>query len=298
MNIYLGTMIRGFAAVSITFFIVIGLIKISNNLFYVESLNPPTKEELFANIDFIDESYFSNTKKGNNEINLTHTVLGKEKLAKKLERQNRFVKHFKEVISAQELDIKINEEEKLLKYLISGKTHSILKKDDLGNKILLLENKINLLKNIRFSYGDVGITKYSETAEIGEVKASVIAKPKLTFAELLAIASIADGKKVSSKCTACHGFNSGGGNRIGPNLWGILGKAKSKAEGFRYSDTLNGLSGVWSVEDMNAWLKSPKKFAPGNSMAFVGLRKDKDRANLLAYLNSMSDNPIELTNSK
>ena len=99
MNINLGTIIKGFAAVSITFFIVIGLIRISNNLFYVESLNPPTKEELFANIDFIDESYFSDIKKGNNEINLTHTVLGSEKLANKLERQNRFVKHFKEVIS-------------------------------------------------------------------------------------------------------------------------------------------------------------------------------------------------------
>ena len=136
MNINLGTIIKGFAAVSITFFIVIGLIRISNNLFYVESLNPPTKEELFANIDFIDESYFSATKKGNNEINLTHTVLGNEKLANKLERQNRFVKHFKEVISAQELDIKINEEEKLLKYLTSGKTHSILKKDDLEDKYI------------------------------------------------------------------------------------------------------------------------------------------------------------------
>ena len=298
MNINLGTIIRGFAAVSITFFIVIGLIRISNNLFYVESLNPPTKEELFANIDFIDESYFSDIKKGNNEINLTHTVLGSEKLANKLERQNRFVKHFKEVISAQELDIKINEEEKLLKYLTSGKTHSILKKGDLEDKIILVENKINLLKNIRLSYGDAGVVTLSETAEIGMVESSVIEKPKLTFDELLAIASIDAGKKVSSKCTACHGFNSGGGNRIGPNLWGILGKAKSKAEGFKYSDALTGLSGVWSVEDMNAWLKSPKKFAPGNSMAFVGLRKDKDRANLLAFLNSMSDSPIELTNSK
>ena len=113
MNINLGTIIKGFAAVSITFFIVIGLIRISNNLFYVESLNPPTKEELFANIDFIDESYFSDIKKSNNEINLTHTVLGSEKLANKLERQNRFVKHFKEVISAQELDVKINDEEKV-----------------------------------------------------------------------------------------------------------------------------------------------------------------------------------------
>ena len=64
-----------------------------------------------------------------------------------------------------------------------------------------------------------------------------------------------------------------------------------------YKRQLKGLGGVWSVDDMNLWLKSPKKYAPGNSMAFVGLRKDKDRANLLAYLNSMSDSPIELTGS-
>ena len=105
-------------------------------------------------------------------------------------------------------------------------------------------------------------------------------------------------KKVSSKCTACHGFNSGGGNRIGPNLWGILGKAKAEASGFKYSDSLMGLGGTWSIEDMNLWLKSPKKYAPGNSMAFVGLRKDKDRANLLAYLNSMSESPVSLTTLK
>ena len=59
-----------------------------------------------------------------------------------------------------------------------------------------------------------------------------------------------------------------------------------------------GLGGIWSIEDMNLWLKSPKKYAPGNSMAFVGLRKDKDRANLIVYLNSMSESPVSLTTLK
>ena len=59
-----------------------------------------------------------------------------------------------------------------------------------------------------------------------------------------------------------------------------------------------GLGGIWSIEDMNLWLKSPKKYAPGNSMAFVGLRKDKDRANLIAYLNSMAESPVSLTTLK
>ena len=298
MNLNINIIIKSFLAISFTFLIVIGLIRISNNLFYVESINPPSKDELFANIDFIDETYFSEKSKPNNEINITHTVLGRDKLDKKLERQLRFVNHFKSIITAKELDEKISEEETALNFLLSGKSHRILNTDELEDNILIAEKKLNLLKAIRLSYGDIGTSEIASITETTTVDVVVTEKPKLTFEELLAAASIDAGKKVSSKCTACHGFNSGGGNRIGPNLWAILGKAKAEAAGFNYSDALKGLGGVWSVEDMNLWLKSPKKYAPGNSMAFVGLRKDKDRANLIAYLNSMSDSPVSLTNLK
>ena len=297
MNLNINIIIKSFIAISFTFFIVFGLIRLGNNLFYVESINPPSKDELFANIDFIDESYFSKKSKPNNEINITHTVLGKDNLEKKLERQLRFVNHFKSIITAKDLDEKISEEQAALNFLLSGKSHRILNTDELEDKILIAEKKLNLLNAIRLSYGDFGVSEIDSITETTEVDIVVPEKPKLTFEELLATASIDAGKKVSSKCTACHGFNSGGGNRIGPNLWAILGKAKAEATGFNYSDALKGLGGVWSVDDMNLWLKSPKKYAPGNSMAFVGLRKDKDRANLLAYLNSMSDSPIELTRS-
>ena len=298
MNLNIGIIIKGFLAISITLLIVIGIIRTSNNLFYVESINPPSKDELFANIDFIDESYFSQTSKPNNEIKVTHTVLGRENLEKKLEKQIRFVEHFMSIITAQELDLKINEEQTALNFLLSGKSHRVLNKDDLENKISVTEKKLNLLKTIRLSYGDSGTTELAVVSDAPVASLVVPEKPKLTFEELLAIASIEVGKKVSSKCTACHGFNSGGGNRIGPNLWGILGKAKAEASGFKYSDSLMGLGGIWSIEDMNLWLKSPKKYAPGNSMAFVGLRKDKDRANLIAYLNSMSESPVSLTTLK
>ena len=298
MNLNINIIIKSFIAISFTFLVVIGLIRIGNNLFYVESINPPSKDELFANIDFIDETYFSEKSKPNNEINITHTVLGRDKLGKKLERQLRFVNHFKSIITAKELDEKISEEETALNFLLSGKSHRILNTDELEDNILIAEKKLNLLKAIRLSYGDIGTSEIASITETTTVDVVVPEKPKLTFEELLAAASIDAGKKVSSKCTACHGFNSGGGNRIGPNLWAILGKAKAEAAGFNYSDALKGLGGVWSVEDMNLWLKSPKKYAPGNSMAFVGLRKDKDRANLIAYLNSMSDSPVSLTNLK
>lgn len=298
MNLNISIIIKGFLAISITLLIVTGIIRTSNNLFYVESINPPSKDELFANIDFIDESYFSQSSKPNNEINITHTVLGRENLQEKLKKQLKFVEHFKSIITAQELDLKINEEQIALNFLVSGKSHRILNKDELEDKILISEKKLNLLKTIRLTYGDLATTELAATSDIPIASITAPEKPKLTFEELLAIASIEDGKKVSSKCTACHGFNSGGNNRIGPNLWGILGKAKAEASGFKYSDSLKGLGGIWSIEDMNLWLKSPKKYAPGNSMAFVGLRKDKDRANLIAYLNSMSESPVSLTNLK
>ena len=298
MNLNIGIIIKGFLAISITLLIVIGIIRTSNNLFYVESINPPSKDELFANIDFIDESYFSQTSKPNNEIKVTHTVLGRENLEKKLERQIKFVGYFKSIITAQELDVKINEEQTALNFLLSGKSHRILNKDELENKITIAEKKLNLLKTIRLTYGDLGVTELASVSETATVTEVTPEKPKLTFEELLAIASIEAGKKVSSKCTACHGFTSGGGNRIGPNLWNILGMQKANAAGFNYSDSLKSIGGDWTISDMNAWLKSPKKYAPGNAMAFVGLRKDKDRANLMAYLNSMSDNPTELTISK
>jgi len=298
MNLNISIIIKGFLAISITLLIVTGIIRTSNNLFYVESINPPSKDELFANIDFIDESYFSQSSKPNNEINITHTVLGRESLQEKLKKQLKFVEHFKSIITAQELDLKINEEQIALNFLVSGKSHRILNKDELEDKILISEKRLDLLKTIRLTYGDLATTELAATSDLPIASIAAPEKPKLTFEELLAIASIEDGKKVSSKCTACHGFNSGGNNRIGPNLWGILGKAKAEASGFKYSDSLKGLGGIWSIEDMNLWLKSPKKYAPGNSMAFVGLRKDKDRANLIAYLNSMSESPVSLTNLK
>ena len=225
-------------------------------------------------------------------------MLGRENLQEKLEKQLKFVEHFKSIITAQELDLKIKEEQITLNFLLSGKSHRVLNKDELEDKILISEKKLNLLKTIRLTYGDLGVTELAGVSETATVTEVAPEKPKLTFEELLAIASIEAGKKVSSKCTACHGFNSGGGNRIGPNLWNILGMQKANAAGFNYSDSLKSIGGDWTISDMNAWLKSPKKYAPGNAMAFVGLRKDKDRANLMAYLNSMSDKPTELTISK
>jgi cytochrome c len=129
--------------------------------------------------------------------------------------------------------------------------------------------------------------------QIVEEKKVIVEPPKLTFEEELAFASVDAGAKLSRKCTACHSLNSAGGNRVGPTLWNIVNAPKAKIEGFSYSASLSSLGGNWTIQDLNLWLKSPKKYAPGNAMSFAGLRKIKDRANMVAFLNSISDEPLE-----
>lgn len=112
---------------------------------------------------------------------------------------------------------------------------------------------------------------------------------------LLAAADVANGEKVSKKCTACHTFDEGGANKIGPNLYDIVNRPIAGHDGFGYSDVLAGMSGdTWSYEHLNAFLAKPKDFAPGTKMSFPGLRKVGDRADLVAWLRSLSGSPAAL----
>ena len=110
------------------------------------------------------------------------------------------------------------------------------------------------------------------------------------LANLLAAADPAKGEAVFAKCAACHTINSGGANGIGPNLFGALGKPHGHVPGFAYSDALKGVAGNWDFEGMNAWITSPRKYAPGTKMSFAGLSSPEDRANLIVYLNSQGSN--------
>ncbi len=108
----------------------------------------------------------------------------------------------------------------------------------------------------------------------------------------LASADPAKGADVFKKCGACHNADNGGPNALGPNLWGVLGEAIGKgAHGFAFSDALGGKGGNWNWDNLNEWLTSPKKFAPGTKMTFAGLSKPEDRANVIAFLNQHSASP-------
>src|SRR5215468_1344821 len=111
---------------------------------------------------------------------------------------------------------------------------------------------------------------------------------------LLASASVDAGKDVAKKCAACHTFDKGGPNRVGPNLWGIVDDEVAHDRNYAFSDALKKKGGNWTVDALNEWLWKPAAYVKGTKMTFVGLPKPKDRADVIAYLNSLSDAPKPL----
>jgi cytochrome c len=110
----------------------------------------------------------------------------------------------------------------------------------------------------------------------------------------MADASAEAGERVFRQCKACHTVEKDGPNRVGPNLYGVVGQAKASVEGFRYSDALRESGGDWTLEALDAYLEDPRGAIPGNRMTFRGLADPGDRADVIAYLNSFSDAPLSL----
>jgi cytochrome c len=112
---------------------------------------------------------------------------------------------------------------------------------------------------------------------------------------LLGEADIARGQKLSKACAACHTFEKGGANGVGPNQYDIVGREKQSVPGFAYSGALNENGGnVWTYAELNKFLWKPKEYAPGTKMNYIGMKKPEDRAALIAWLRTMSDNPQPL----
>jgi cytochrome c len=108
---------------------------------------------------------------------------------------------------------------------------------------------------------------------------------------LLANANPQNGQALAQRlCASCHTFTEGGRSGVGPNLYGVVGAPHGHAEGFNYSAAVKGKEGPWTYEDLNAWLANPRAYAPGNRMAFAGISNAQQRADVIAYLRSISPN--------
>jgi len=122
--------------------------------------------------------------------------------------------------------------------------------------------------------------------------AAVAEKP---FAFYMSQGDAGKGEEVFKKCAACHNADKGGANALGPNLYGVVGEpAATGRGGFAFSDALKAKGGKWDFDSLNAWLTSPKAYAPGTKMTFAGLSNPQDRANIIAYLNKQGEHPLPL----
>ena len=109
-----------------------------------------------------------------------------------------------------------------------------------------------------------------------------------------ASADVGRGETSAKKCVACHTFGKGEPNRVGPNLWGVVGRQKASDAGFNYSAAMKGQKGNWTLEDLDTYLTNPKAMVPGTTMSFAGIPRGKERADLIVFLNGKSDKPVEL----
>jgi len=124
----------------------------------------------------------------------------------------------------------------------------------------------------------------------GVVSDEAPAEVEQPIAHFLRTADATRGEAAFRKCSACHNVTQGGANQLGPNLFGMMGAPIAGRPGYAYSDALKGKGGTWTWDAMDAWLKSPKSFAPGTKMTFAGLSKPEDRANLMAWMNQQGSN--------
>jgi cytochrome c len=132
---------------------------------------------------------------------------------------------------------------------------------------------------------DVESQLSSEASQVTEIV------EKIDITKVMALGDIASGEKIFKKCAACHSINKGGKNKIGPALYNVVGRAVGGVDDYKYSKTLASYGKEWTFEELNGFLTKPSSYLKGTKMSYAGLRKEKDRASIIKYLNQNSDSP-------
>ena len=157
---------------------------------------------------------------------------------------------------------------------------------------------IGKLSNVIFYVEKPDTPGYAVNVEEVSTNASKVSsetvEEKIDIAALMAMGDIATGEKVFKKCAACHSIVKGGKNNIGPALYNVVGRKVGAINDYKYSKALSNYDKEWTFEELNGYLIKPAKWIKGTKMAFAGLRKEKDRASVIKYLNENSDKPIPL----
>jgi len=135
----------------------------------------------------------------------------------------------------------------------------------------------------------VNVAVSSETSEKKEVSSD-----NANIMTLFASTSAGEGQKIFKKCAACHSIAKGGANKIGPALWGVLGRNAGSLSDYKYSKGMVSYAKPWSFDEMNGFLLKPKEWVKGTKMSFAGLKNPKERAAVILYMNANTDSPLPL----
>ena len=160
--------------------------------------------------------------------------------------------------------------------------------------VALLVIGIGKMSNLVFKINKPEKSNYKVESAETKGDEEPVQREIVDIAALLSTGDLAHGEKVFKKCSACHSIKSGGGNKIGPALYNVVGRKVGVLDDYKYSKALAEYEKNWSFEELNGFLLKPKDWIKGTKMAYAGLRKEKDRASVILYLNKYSDSPLPL----